>query len=194
MRTSNYVAYVHVPETDDYYLVHGYSGAVDKVSPSLVRYMLDRCDPSHTWQTKDEEVVAETLRGREFDEPSDGAVEMLKGRGYLTEMTTPEELHYVERLAGFLHRKKVASTPPGFMFVPSYECNLRCPYCFETDTRRELGKLKVLQNVMTPQMVDAAFKSMDMIIEQRLGVLPERPPQGASIRKVLPSRSTAASR
>ena len=82
------------------------------VSPSLVRYMFDRRDPAHTWQTKDEEVVAETLRGREFDEPSAEAVEMLKGRGYLTEMTTPEERLYVERLAGFLHRKKVARHRP----------------------------------------------------------------------------------
>lgn len=181
MKTSNYVIYIRVPETDDYYLVHGYSGAIDKVSPSLVQYLLDRVDPSHTWHIKDIEIVRESLSGLELTEPSDEAVGMLRSRGYLTEMSSAEERLYVERLAGFLHRKKLESTPPGFMFVPSYECNLRCPYCFETDTRVQLGKLKVLQNVMTPEMVDAAYKCMEIIDNQRFRDHPERIPQCRSI-------------
>jgi uncharacterized protein len=181
MKTSNYVIYIHVPETDEYYLVHGYSGAVDKVSPSLVSYLIDRVDPNHTWHIKDMEHVRETLLGRAVIEPTPEAVEMLKTRGYLTEMSSPEERTYVERLAGFLHRKKLETTPAGFMFVPSYECNLRCPYCFETDTRVQLGKLKVLQNVMTPEMVDAAYRCMDIIDGQRFADHPERIPQRRSI-------------
>lgn len=181
MKTSNYVIYIHVPETDEYYLVHGYSGAVDKVSPSLVSYLIDRADPNHTWHIKDMESVRETLLGRALIEPTPDSVEMLKSRGYLTGMSSPEERLYVERLAGFLHRKKLESTPPGFMFVPSYECNLRCPYCFETDTRVQLGKLKVLQNVMTQEMVDAAYKCMDMIDGERFAGRPERMPKRRSI-------------
>jgi uncharacterized protein len=181
MTTSNYVIYTHVPETDEYYLVHGYSGAVDKVSPSLVQYLLDRVDPDHTWHIKDIDIVRESLSGRELPESSPDAVEMLRARGYLTEMSSAEERLYVERLAGFLHLKKLESTPPGFMFIPSYECNLRCPYCFETDTRVQLGKLKVLQNVMMPEMVDAAYKCMDIIDNQRFASHPERIPQTRSI-------------
>ena len=181
MKTSNYVIYIHEPETDEYYLVHGYSGAVDRVSPSLVRYLLDRVDPDHTWHIKDMEIVRETLLGREVTEPSSGSVEMLRARGYLTEMSSAEERHYVERLAGFLHRKKLESTPPGFMFVPSYECNLRCPYCFETQTRVELGKLKVLQNIMMPEMVDAAYNCMDMMLNDRFRDHPERIPKHRTI-------------
>lgn len=181
MKTSNYVIYIRVPETDEYYLVHGYSGAVDKVSPSLVQYLLDRVDPNHTWHIKDIDVVRESLWGRELTEPSPSAVEMLRSRGYLTEMSSAEERLYLERLAGFLHLKKLETTPAGFMFVPSYECNLRCPYCFETDTRVQLGKLKVLQNVMMPEMVDAAYKCMDIIDNQRFADHPERKPTHRSI-------------
>lgn len=181
MKTSNYVIYVHVPETDEYYLVHGYSGAVDKVSPEVVQYMLDHADPNHTWHTKDQEIVRETLRGRELGEPSAGALGTLKSRGYLTDMSSAEERRYVERLTGFLHDKKVAGTPPGFMFIPTYECNLRCPYCFETETRVELGKLKVLQNVMFPEMVDAAYKCMDMLVAGRFPGRAEEKQRGGKI-------------
>src|SRR5262245_9120298 len=142
MKASNYVVYLHIPDTDDYYLVHGYSGAVDKVSPEVVKYMIDHADPAHTWHTKDLDIAKQSLEGRELEEISSDAMEMLKKRGYLTAMSSQEERNYVARLAGFLHDKKVAGTSPTFMFVPSYECNLRCPYCFETDTRVQLGKLK----------------------------------------------------
>ena len=167
MKASNYIIYNHVPETDEYYLVHGYSGAVDHVSPEVVHYLLERVDPAHTWHIKDLEIARETLAGRELGEISDDSIDMLKDRGYLTQMSSPQEREYVSRLAGFLHDKKVSNVSPSFMFVPSYECNLRCPYCFEADTRIELNKLKVLQNVMTEREVDAAYKCMDMLVDER---------------------------
>ena len=167
MKASNYVIYTHVPETDEYFLVHGYTGAVDQVSPQVMQFMLDNADSTHTWHTKDMDVVRESLQHKELESISSDSVDMLKGRGYLTEMSSVEERLYVERLAGFLHKKRVANVAPSFMFVPSYECNLRCPYCFEADTRVQLGKLKVLQNVMTEKMVDAAYKCMDDLISER---------------------------
>jgi len=173
MKASNYIIYLYIQENDEYYLVHGYSGAIDKVSPDVVRYLSDLADPAHTWHIKDLEIVRETLRGKKFAGVSDEIVETLKNRGYLTDMSTDEERQYVSRLAGFLHRKKVASSSPGFMFIPSYECNLRCPYCFETETRVQLGKMKILQNIMTEPQVDAAFKCMDMITGDRFADHPE---------------------
>lgn len=169
MKTSNYVIYFHIPETDEFYLVHGYTGAVDLASPEAVGYLLDRVDPNHTWHTKDLDVVRAALSGRALEPISDDTVNTLKSRGYLTEMSSPDELGYVEKLAGFLHNRNIKHSNPNFMFVPVYECNLRCPYCFESDTRVQLGKLKILQNVMTEKMVDAAFTSMDMILRERAG-------------------------
>ena len=173
MKPSNYVVYLNVPETDDFYLIHGYSGAVDKVSPEVMRYMLDHADPEHTWHTKDMDLIRQVLAGRELGEITPESLEMLQKRGYLTTMSTAEELRYVERLAGFLHSRKVRDVAPNFMLVPSYECNLRCPYCFETDMRVDLGKMKILQNVMTEPMVNAAFRSMDVIFNDRYADRPE---------------------
>lgn len=178
MKTSNYVIYFHIPETDEFYLVHGYTGAVDLASPEAIGYLLDRVDPNHTWHTKDLDIVREALGGRELKPISEDTIKMLKSRGYLTEMSSVEELGYVEKLAGFLHNRNIKHSRPSFMFVPVYECNLRCPYCFETDTRVELGKLKILQNVMTEKMVDAAFTSMDVLLRERGGPGPEGSEKG----------------
>jgi uncharacterized protein len=177
MKASNYIIYIHVPETGEYYLVHGYSGAVDRVGPEVMRFLLEHADPAHARFIKDQQIVRESLQGGKSDGISSDAFDLLKKRGYLTEMSSAEERLYVERLAGFLHKKKVDNAPPAFMFIPSYECNLRCPYCFEHDTRIELSKLKVLRNVMTEKMVDAAYKSMDMIVQERFGGRSEPPPQ-----------------
>jgi uncharacterized protein len=180
MKTSNYVIYTHVPENDEYYLVHGYSGAVDHVSPAVVRYLLDRADPEQTWHVKDQEAAAASLDGRDLPEPAAETVEMLRSRGYLTEMSSAEEREYVGRLSGFLHRKNLEGSAPAFMFVPSYECNLRCPYCYEAETRVQLSKLKVLRNTLTPEMVDAAYRSMDVIAGARFPGR-ENPPRKTTI-------------
>lgn len=173
MKTSNYIIYLYIPETDEYYLVHGYTGAVDKVEPEIVKYLAEQADPAHTFHIKDLEMVRETLKGRELQGISENSIDTLKQRGYLTDMTTAEERYYVAHLADFLHRKKVSTTQPGMMFIPSYECNLRCPYCFEADTRVQLGKMKVLQNIMTTEMVDAAYKSFDILVKNRFPDHPE---------------------
>lgn len=175
MKTSNYIIFFHISESDEFYLVHGYTGAVDLVSAEVANYLLERVDPDHTWHIKDQEIVKEALRGRELGEITDDTIGMLKSRGYLTDMSAAEELSYVEHIARFLHNRNVKGFRPRFMLVPSYECNLRCPYCFETDTRIELGKLKVLQKVMTEAMVDAAFESMDRLVEQRFGATSDAP-------------------
>ena len=166
MRTSSYTIYLHLPDAGEYYLVHGYSGAVDKVSAEVVKYLTDRSDINCGSHTKDQRLVEESLKGLELAEISSDSVELLVSRGYLTEMSFEQERAYVERLAGFLHKKSLESKRPAFMMVPSYECNLRCPYCFEADTRVQLGKLAVLKNVMLERQVDAAFDSMDIISEQ----------------------------
>jgi hypothetical protein len=83
MRTSNYVIYLFVPDKDAYYIVHGYTGAVDKVSPSVVRFLLEHKDPESTFHTKDEEIVRNSLRGRTYTLPYQNTLETLGARGYL---------------------------------------------------------------------------------------------------------------
>ncbi len=166
MKTSNYVIYIHVTESDNYYLVHGYTGAVDKVSPDVVKFLLDHVDPLHTWHIKDQEVVKQSLAGKKLGHISISAIDLLKARGYLTAMSSQEERSYVGRLAAFLHNRNTTVRSPVFMIVPLYQCNLRCPYCFETETRVKLNKKSLLNNLMTQEMADAAFRSMEFMIDE----------------------------
>jgi uncharacterized protein len=168
MRTSNYVIYCFLPEKDEYYIIQSYTGAVDRVNHAVVQYLLDHKDPAHTFHTKDEELVRISLRARHPVMPHDAALENLKARGYLTEKSSSEEMAYVQHLANFLHTKAVERAGAGFIIIPTYECNLRCPYCFETDTRVDLARHACLDTVMSIETADAMFKSMDILLEKSL--------------------------
>jgi uncharacterized protein len=166
MRTSNYLIYCFLPEQDEYYIIHSYTGAVDQVTPSVVRYLLDHKDPNHTFHTKDEEIVRASLRGRPYVLPHQDTLRALAARGYLTEKSSVEERTYIQHLADFLHDKAVKRSGAGFIVIPTYECNLRCPYCFEAETRVDLKRHGCLDSVMSPQMADAMFKCMDKLLER----------------------------
>lgn len=168
LRTSNYLIYSFLPEQDTYFLVHSYTGAVDKVTPSVVRYLLDHKDVSHTFHTKDEEIVRATLRGRTYVLPHEVTIENLREKGYLTDKSPEDERTYVQRIANFLHEKAVKRAGASFIVIPTYECNLRCPYCFEAETRVSLRRDSQLSSVMSREMADAMFNCMDKLIEGRL--------------------------
>lgn len=38
-RTSDYIIYVKLPETGEFLLVHGYTGAIDLVQPNVVEFL-----------------------------------------------------------------------------------------------------------------------------------------------------------
>jgi len=167
MRTSNYIHYVTIPESKDYFLVHGYTGAVDKVSANVVRFLLDGRDATPSTHTKDEKIALESLSCESFEPVDSKCIEMLKGRGYLTTQSVEQEREFVQSLLRWLHEKSVRGSFPGFLFIPTYECNLRCPYCFETETRIDLNKKGRLDTVMSIEMADAAFATMDVLFERR---------------------------
>lgn len=168
MRASNYIVYVFVPNQDAYYLVHGYTGAVDRVMPCTVRFLFDHASPLPTFCTKDERIVRDSLRGRGFDEVRQSTLDMLVARGYLTERTVDEERLYVQRLAALLHEKAFRKLRPAFVIIPTYQCNLRCPYCYETSTRAGLNRRDLLSSVMSRQTADDAFKCVDRLLSLRL--------------------------
>lgn len=170
MRTSNYIHYVTIPETKEHFLVHSYTGAIDKVSANVVRFLLERRDSRPSTHVKDEKIALESVADEPVasDEPLDSAVvEMLRSRGYLTTKSVEEEREYVRSLTRWLHMKSVTGAFPGFHLIPTYECNLRCPYCFETETRIDLNKQGCLGAVMSVEMADAAFATMDVLYDRR---------------------------
>lgn len=160
LRASSYNIYVDLPDdSDEMLLIHGYTGAYDKVSRRVGRYV-------------------RALGGRRRTElpaePRAETVEILRRRGYLTEKSHAEEERIFCQLADVLHRRSKARQP-GYVLMPTYSCNLRCPYCFQ-DHMRSDPKLGHLLRTMAPAMVDRIFAALPRL-EEKHGLDPQEPRQ-----------------
>lgn len=161
LRTSSYTIYVDLPgNSEEMLLVHGYTGAYDKVSRKVATYVrsLELGPPPKPlfgdW-TPEPKIEGEVAR------PSDQTIELLKRRGYLTDKNRSEEDALFSKLAGRLHHNAVQRMP-GYVFMPTYQCNLRCPYCFQ-DHMRTNPAFKHLLRTMDPKVVDRIFAAMPQI-------------------------------
>jgi uncharacterized protein len=160
MRVSSYLIGVELPETDFYLLLHGYSGAVDKVAAPLGRALV-QARGSHVRALLDK-VPGADLRA-------------LAERGYVTELDEEAERQLLVSIAVELHTSDLTTAAAGFMFVPAYTCNLRCPYCFQPhEYHRGAGKYGTL---LSRDLVDAAFSIAERVgapgdLARELGLLP----------------------
>jgi uncharacterized protein len=86
---------------------------------------------------------------------SDGEIaQTLLHRGYLYPDEESARADYRRIVDGYFETIKQA--PFQFMFIPSFVCNLACPYCFEGELTRKSPQ-------MTEEMVVAAFDSIPQI-------------------------------
>lgn len=172
MRASSYVIYVDLPtESDGILLVHGYSGAYDKVSTrvaAFIRSLEIRRPPKPLYGAWGLEPIVEGP----VAPPSAATLETLKRRGYLTEMSVEKEEEVFNRIARKLH--EVHSRRPSYIFIPTYNCNLRCPYCFQ-DHMRTSDRFHHLLSSMTLEIVDRIFKGI-VNIETAHGIGPAQAP------------------
>lgn len=143
LRTSSYLIPVKLEsEAGKYMLIHGYTGAIDIATENLLKKIQSVASGM--------DLLPET-------------VEVLLKRGYITTKTQEEEYAYVARMAKALYQKsEILNT--NFTFVVTYNCNFRCPYCFE---RRE-SKDGAHQIVFTQEMVDKVYNAMDIIQPRKL--------------------------
>lgn len=146
LNTSQYIVYVPYRNDGKYILVHGYTGAVDMVEPEVAKYLL--CHEAGSSDASERPTLsAETI-------------EHLQSRGFLTTKTPAEEETHLCRLGEALHRRE-RSSGSSFYLCPTYQCQLRCGYCFELWLYKKgedyMGKQ------MTPPMVDAAFDAIRCI-------------------------------
>jgi uncharacterized protein len=143
VRVSSYIIYSPVPGEDRVLLVHGYTGAVDLISSDLAAYL---------------RAHAEGRDGNGF-EPQPQTLEKLRGRGYLTDLSADQEEAYLCKLAEHVverHRQRAS-----FVVIPTYKCQLRCPYCFELPL---YGKGKsFMRHRMDNERADAAFAAMERL-------------------------------
>lgn len=139
MRSSNYNIYVKLSDSDEYLLVHGYTGAIDLVKNSVVGFL-------------------KYFDGKNYNGVNPATVELLKKRGYLTEKSFDDEKARVKELAELIQQKSKGAS---FYFIITYDCNLRCVYCYEKNLRQK-GKQWV-QTRMSKELVDKAFQAMKKI-------------------------------
>ncbi|WP_300704304.1 SPASM domain-containing protein [Bacteroides sp.] len=132
LRVSSYIILVELADKKTM-LIHGYSGAIDIVTSDIANLL------------QQENIQAIIQQGED-------TVKILQRRGYLTLKTKEEEYAYVERMALALH-KRDSLIKNSFTIVVTYNCNFRCPYCFEKNSILEDKR----SACFTPEMVDKAY-------------------------------------
>lgn len=158
MHTSKYTIYADLPDnSEEVLLVHGYTGAYDKVSRSVAEYLrsLEKGRPPRplygNW-SPEPPVVGEV------EAPSEQTVALLKKRGYLTEKNQEEEEKLLEKITAKIHQLSTYFLP-NYVFMPTYDCNLRCSYCFQ-DFMRTNPSFKHLLRTMSTELVDRIFQAI----------------------------------
>ncbi|ATB44026.1 Arylsulfatase regulator [Cystobacter fuscus] len=161
LRTSSYTIYVDLPgNADEMLLVQAYTGAYDLASKRVATYLRSleaRQAPNPLYGTWTPEPVIEG----EVSRPSDETIEALKKRGYLVTLTPEEEESLFARLSA-KHHLATLRNAPNYVVMPTYECNLRCPYCFQDHMRTDARNSHLLR-VMDRSMVDRILAGMSTI-------------------------------
>lgn len=161
LRTSIYTIYVDLPgNEEEILLVHSYTGAYDKVSRRVGTYLRSleaKNPPKPLYGDWKPEIPVEG----KIIPPSQATIELLKKRGYLTEMTIAGEEEFFVKMATKLHHIQ-SRLMPSYIFMPTYSCNLRCSYCFQ-DHMRTNPAFKHLLSTMQPAIADRIFTAMPKI-------------------------------
>jgi uncharacterized protein len=138
---------VSIPNSRCTIIVNGVSGSLDAIDAELAKHL-----------------SRETAYGTELTLSAlpDRSISYLKSRGYLTIHDDAAEDRMAQKFALSLESKEARRTPL-FYLMMTYECQLRCPYCFEHDTRARLRREGLLESAIRPDLIVAAFDAMDEI-------------------------------
>lgn len=135
-RLSSYAISIELEnEPNNSLLIHGYTGAIDLIDKSIVKFLIEN-----------------SFFDRAVLPCEESTKDALEKRGYITLQTEGEEKEYFKRLATALFRKE-SMLRKGFTFLITYDCNFRCPYCFEKDIQKD-------GTAFTKEMVDKAYQAI----------------------------------
>lgn len=99
----------------------------------------------------------EKISAGKFSELPLATSERLLLRGHLTRKSESEELADMKLLAR-LHKKVYGGYSIGLIILPTYDCNFRCPYCFEQH-RLKRGQAWLSQTI-SDEMIGAIFSAL----------------------------------
>jgi uncharacterized protein len=169
LRASHYIIYVDLPGNDEeMLLVHGYTGAYDKVSRRVAAYVRSLESGYQPRPLYGDWSLEPPVEGQVIS-PSEETTRVLKRRGYLTEKTAEEEEALFTRMAEAL-RDRDTRRMPNYMLMPAYNCNLCCPYCYQDHMRTDPASQRLLRATMQPELADRIFTAMSKI-EATHGIL-----------------------
>lgn len=160
LRTSSYTIYVDLPgNQEELLLVHGYTGAYDRVSRRVATFLrsLDQKPPKPLYG----DWTPEPPLNGAVPTPDAESLEQLRCRGYLTELSTEEEREQLSKAVTRLHEARTQGAPV-YIFMPTYSCNLRCFYCFQ-DHMRTNPAFRHLLRTMDRPLVDRIFQALPQI-------------------------------
>jgi uncharacterized protein len=85
-------------------------------------------------------------------------IHYLNTRGYLYGDEAAEQKRLQDRLPEF--EKALNDTPPQVLFVPTYTCNLACPYCYQNGIKHK-------KELISKEVVDAFFSHLESQFAER---------------------------
>lgn len=133
MRSSSYNIIINV-DTDKYIIINGYTLSIDIINTKTYQFL---------------------KKTSEVNKIGTNTLEILAKRGYITSLSKDEEIKLVQQLSDKNRDYKIANKKYNFHFIISYDCNLRCVYCYE----RSINNLHSLPTQkMSFSQIDEAFE------------------------------------
>ena len=165
LRASSYNIYIDLPNTgDEMLLVHGYTGAFDRVSRAVGQYIRSlepRSAPKPLYGSWTDRTSSDSVAAP----PSNSTLAILRRRGYLTPLSSSQEERIFIKLVETIHRQSLSGAP-NYILMPTYNCNLRCAYCFQDHMRTD-SDFSHLLKPMSLEMVNSILQAMEHLEEER---------------------------
>jgi uncharacterized protein len=137
---------IHDIDKEKFLLLNPFTGALDIIDKDVIELL------NYT------QTHSELPSGMSKADP---IVSLLLKRGYLL-----KDIEEEKKRAILLNKAILEQHRPGFLLIPTYNCNFRCPYCYEYNLKKKSKEF--LEKVLTKTQVDIAFHTFDELLEKSI--------------------------